>query len=150
MNTPKDPGNTDNNSVGPDEAELYEKIDELEHLITHKTENVAGRNSVEDIPILDDLVDPESDDFEDEDQKSTNAVDVLEEETRNLITPEQLDDLIGNVDEKLSGELDSLVNILKDTIKDSIMTEIKSQIESQIDNNMATDPKAGSNHEDNV
>jgi hypothetical protein len=49
---------------------------------------------------------------------------------QEYLSPEQLENIIDNVEEKLAGELDALVNILKDTIKDSIVREIKSQLEA--------------------
>ena len=50
------------------------------------------------------------------------------------VIEDQLDNLIGSLDERITGELDALVNILKDTVKDSILTELKTQLEQNLQN----------------
>ena len=47
------------------------------------------------------------------------------------ISDEHIAVLLENVEQKISGELDELVNILKDTIKDSIITELRSELKSE-------------------
>ena len=132
MTTPKDPHD---NADSPDKAELYDSIDELENLISSKAPNVNGENKGPVIPVLDDVIDPETTEFDDDDDyydlPDMDHEDTAEDLPQNQFTPDQVDKLINTMDEKLSGELDALVNILKDAIKESIITEIKSQLDSQ-------------------
>jgi type I site-specific restriction-modification system R (restriction) subunit len=74
--------------------------------------------------VLDEAIDPDDIYFEDEDFPS-------QDEPDNSISRDQLAHLIDNMEQKLTGELDELVHILKDAIKDSIITEIKAQLEEQ-------------------
>jgi len=64
------------------------------------------------------------------------------------MTRDRLNNLIGSMDKRITGELDALVNILKDSIKDSILTEIKSQLEHDLENppseNSDSDNQTGS------
>ena len=134
MNEPKDTNYEDDDS--PDESELYDSIDELENLIADHAGNSNGQTDTS-IPVLDDVVDPDIQEFDNDDDEYIDMdipePDVMSgDQTQNLITSEQLDRIIGSMDEKLSGELDELVSILKDAIKESIITEIKSQLDNEI------------------
>ena len=119
-----------------DEIELHSSIEELENLLADKEVTI---NTHPAIPVLDEEVDPD-DDYPEADELD----DVLEPEVAQQggpdISQEQLQLLIDNLEEKLTGELDALVNILKDAIKDSIITEIKSQLENHTANGSNTKP----------
>src|SRR5690606_11074212 len=83
------------------------------------------------IPVLDDAIDP--DEFYDEDHHLAESIETDGGEPGNhgSISRDELESLIENMEQKLTGELDELVHILKDAIKDSIMTEIKTQLEDR-------------------
>ena len=97
---------------------LDKKIDELESLIDSTTsdENRQQLNNADNIsgqiPILDELVTP--DDY----------LDVADQEPH-------MQDLADRVQEKLTTELDEIVNVLKVTLKETIMTELKGQIKKE-------------------
>lgn len=133
MTTPKD-SDVDQKPAGKnDDPELYDSIDELDNLISNKTTKTRSQNTGQSIPVLDDLVGPDNMDIEDEelDEPEFSIPGNFPEDTpQNNISTDQLEQIIGSVDEKLSQDLDELVNILKDTIKDNIITEIKSQLET--------------------
>lgn len=130
MTTPKSPA-----QHGPplktEPAALDNTINELEGLITDKASVPQDQTGTAGIPILDEIIEPAGEDYIDDMEKLLSP-DKLTEPTpqQEHISQEQLDNIIGNVEEKLAGELDVLVNILKDTIKDSIMSEIKTQLET--------------------
>jgi type I site-specific restriction-modification system R (restriction) subunit len=104
------------------ETELGSSIEELESLIADKATVTINTHPA--IPVLDEAIDPDDIYFEDEDFPS-------QDEPDNSISRDQLAHLIDNMEQKLTGELDELVHILKDAIKDSIITEIKAQLEEQ-------------------
>lgn len=106
--------------------DLDRSIDELEQLISEK-DHIYYDN----IPVLEDEVDPDNyePDLIDEDISWKEELD----EPEAGLTQEQLELLIGSMDQRISGELDELVSILKDAIKESIITEIKTQLSSQGD-----------------
>lgn len=111
------------------EAELSSSIEELESLIDDKA--VVTINTHPAIPVLDDAIDP--DEFYDGDQLLAESIesDSGEPGNHDSISRDELESLIENMEQKLTGELDELVHILKDAIKDSIMTEIKTQLEDR-------------------
>ena len=97
-------------------AILSRKIEELEQLLERAKESQNNKN----IPILDDLVE-----YQDESvikQPTSQA-------TNQPISTANLDTLLEEIESKIAGELDTLVEILKDTIKDSVMTEIKTRLD---------------------
>ncbi len=54
------------------------------------------------------------------------------------LSEDQIEQLAGKMNQRISGELDELVTILKDAIKDSILTEIKTletDVRKKTDNN---------------
>ena len=97
---------------------LNKKIDELESLIDSTTsdENRQQLHNADNInrqiPILDELV--TADDYQDH----------VEQEP-------QIQDLADRVQEKLTTELDEIVDVLKVTLKETIMTELKGQIKKE-------------------
>lgn len=131
MTTPKSPARPSGPSLKPDTAPLNDTINELEVLITDKAGAPREKTGTTNIPILDEIIDPEQTDYIDDMESLLNQEKSPEPPAaQEYITPKQLENIIVNVEEKLAGELDALVNILKDTIKDSIMSEIKTQLES--------------------
>ena len=130
MTTPKPPAQhgppLKTGSVG-----LNDTINELDGLITDKASVPQEKTGATGIPVLDEIIEADSGDYIDDMEMLLNqekSPEVLPQQ--EYISHEQLEIIIGNVEEKLASELDALVNILKDTIKDSIMTEIKTQLES--------------------
>lgn len=124
MTVSKYPAHTNQETNDTKDIELNNTIDELENLITDKTASGNAEDQV--IPVLDEVIDPDS--MEDD------LYEVMNPRPQSLsmqsdIFEEQLDNLIGSMDERITGELDALVNILKETIKDSILTELKSRLE---------------------
>ena len=110
---------------------LNETINELEGLITDKASIPQDKTGNGGIPVLDEIIDVGGTDYIDDMEMLLNPEKLADDTSLpEHISPEQLEIIIGNVEEKLAGELDALVNILKDTIKDTIMTEIRTQIES--------------------
>lgn len=108
---------------------LEHTIDELENLIADR-----GRLAKTDIPVLEDVIDPDLFDDNAEDDSFSDWLEAAGSDNDELadshFSQEQIELLIGKMDARISGELDELVNILKDAIKDSIITEIKTQLES--------------------
>lgn len=118
---------------------LENSIEELDNLISDK-----GRIEQDSIPVLDDIIDPETY-VEDEPVEPVSdwaemrdSEDTGDEE--HGLSHEQIEMLVGKMDQRISGELEELVNILKDALKDSIITEIKTQLESNSRENPAEDP----------
>lgn len=121
-----------------DEKEKYresltEKIKELETLLASKkqaresvpvlNESPPGEKTDQgDIPILDELV--TSDEY---------SGDAVEHTDIRGLTDEQLKQLIDNIEHKLTGELESLVQTLKSTVKESILDELKTTLEEPAD-----------------
>lgn len=130
MTTPKPPARP-GLSRKPDTTALNNTINELENLITDKAGAAREKTGNTGVPVLDDLIDPEeTESMEDLDQLLQQSRPTDHPAPLEYITHEQLEQIIDNVEEKLAGELDALVNILKDTIKDSIMNELKTQLDS--------------------
>ena len=73
------------------------------------------------IPILDELVSAEDPDDEQPDPEVPSA------------TAEQLIDLINNIENRLTDELETLVSTLKSTMKESIINELKTKLEIPAD-----------------
>ena len=127
MTVSKYPAHTNQEMNGKKEIELDNSIDELENLISDKTGNASEKADKTIIPVLDEVIDPDNIDD-----------DIGEYMNLQPATPqtgkyeEQLDNLMGNLDERIAGELDALVNILKDTVKDTILTELKTQLEQNL------------------
>jgi hypothetical protein len=127
MTTAKHPAQQGPHPKDPDK--LSESIDKLENLISQTPATQTGDARDQAIPVLEDMVDPESSEFLEEGElPGSDATDGKAEGAH--LPPEALDDLITGVAEKLAGELDSLLNILKDTLKDSITAEIRNHFET--------------------
>jgi len=111
---------------GITEADIGESIDELEDLIA---ETKMPPKLYGDIPVLNDIVDPDEAKKYAQEESSTAATTAI----NNIedISFEKLNDLVDTVDRKLSSELDSLVDLLKDTIKDSIIDELKQELKKE-------------------
>ena len=91
---------------------LKEKLEELESLID-KEDNDTEPNRIE-VPVLDELVD-ESDFVEHADENNVEEIE------------EQIVELAEKLEDKFSGELDQLVNLLKSNMKNSIIEELRQQ-----------------------
>jgi len=114
-----------------DSGALNDTIKELEGLISDKASVPQEQTGTTGIPVLDEIIDPDGTDYIDDMEMLLNQEHLTDPPSQQeAISPEQLENIIGNVEEKLAGELDALVTILKDTIKDSIMSELKTQLES--------------------
>lgn len=132
------------------EFPLDSSIKELENLIADKS-----RIHPEDIPVLDEVVDPDLFDEDEpietiidwpDDEGIPQSEDSLSEDREQGFSQEQIEMLVGKMDERITGELDELVNILKSAIRESIMTEIKTQLESRAAENPGdSDDLSGSN-----
>ena len=131
MTTPKPPAQH-GLPLKSDPAGLVDTIKELDGLITDKASVPQEKTGTTGIPVLDEIIEPDSGDYiEDMEMLLTREKLMETPPQQEHISHEQLEIIIGNVvKEKLANELDALVNILKDTIKDSIMTEIKAQLET--------------------
>lgn len=108
---------------------LDESIDELENLIAEKS-----RIDRDDIPVLDEVIDP---DMLDEAALSEPFIEWLDEpgagttdSSEQGLSQEQIEMLVGKLDQRIAGELDELVSILKGAIRETIITEIKTRLES--------------------
>jgi len=137
MTTPKYPARP-----GPqfktDTGVLHDTLNELEGLITNKASLPQEGTG---IPVLDEIIDPAETDYIDDMEILLNQEQATDTPPQQEpLSHEQLENIIGNVEEKLAGELDALVNILKDTIKDSIMSEIKSQLETGLNKTKTSKP----------
>jgi hypothetical protein len=140
MTTPKFPARP-GPSLKPDSAALHDTINELEVLITDKASVPQDNTGNTDIPILDEIIEPEDTNYIDDMEMLLHQEKLTEPPTQQEhISHEQLEKIISNVEGKLAGELDALVNILKDSIKDSIMSEIKTQLESSLNKTRTENP----------
>ena len=111
---------------------LTDRIAELEALLArNKTERepvpvleetaALNEDPDEDIPILDELVPAEDADVGQLETESPSA------------TAEQLLDLINNIENRLTDELETLVGTLKSTMKESIINELITRLEAPAD-----------------
>ncbi len=131
MTTPKIPPLIKHPPHPAGSIELSESIDKLEHLITDTSPVLSDLHTDTMIPVLDDVIDHDN-------LIHTNHPEIeyagmtIPDGGTDSISPDQIENLVHNVEEKIAGELDTLVNILKDTIKDSIMTELKNQLETEV------------------
>lgn len=112
---------------GITEADIAESIDELEDLIA---ETKMPPKLYGEIPVLNDIVDPDEAKKYAQEESSTSATTAI----NNIedISFEKLNELVDTVDRKLSSELDSLVDLLKDTIKDIIIDELKQELRKEV------------------
>ena len=131
MTVSKYPAHTNQEMNSKKEIELDNSIDELENLISDKAGNGTGHTEEHVIPVLDEVIDPDSIDDDIDEFMNLQPTSLS---MQSGIFEDQLDNLIGTMDERITGELDTLVNILKDAIKDSILTELKSQLEHNLTN----------------
>ena len=98
-------------------AELTDKISELESLVDlDSLQNGVKGDGITVIPILDELVTPD-------DNNETSSGEDEKDEYEH-----QIEDIADKVEQKLSSELDEIVNLLKGNLKDSIMHELHDQI----------------------
>lgn len=105
------------------DTDIVESIDELESLIE---ETDMPPKLLDEIPVLNDIVDPAEATGYTPDGSSTAAVTTTDK--IDDIPIERLNELVDTVDRKLSSELDSFVDLLKDTIKTSIIDELKEEL----------------------
>jgi len=110
-------------NAGITETDIVESIDELESLIE---ETDTPPKLQDEIPVLNDIVDPAEAIEYTQDESSTAAATTINK--IEDIPLERLNALVDTVDRKLSSELDSYVDLLKDTIKTSIIDELKEEI----------------------
>jgi len=102
------------------EYPLEDSINKLETFIDqtgHEQVPVLSEGSVQDIPILDEVIDNEE-----QQPAGTDAA--------PAVTEEQLLGLIDNLELRLTGVLETLVNSMKDEMIDSISEEVKTQMDS--------------------
>ena len=105
------------------DTDIVESIDELESLIE---ETDMPPKLLDEIPVLNDIVDP-ADATGNAHGESSTAI-VTTTDKIDDIPIERLNELVDTVDRKLSSELDSFVDLLKDTIKTSIIDELKEEL----------------------
>lgn len=129
MAIPKQPVPPETKTKDTNDIELNNSIDELENLISGKSGKSTGNADDNIIPVLDEVIDPDEMEV-DFDEYMHLQPQSLPSQPGNI--QDELDDLIGSLDERITGELDALVNILKETVKDSILTELKAQLEQNL------------------
>jgi gas vesicle protein len=117
--------NDKQDDTGITEADIAGSIDELEDLIA---ETKLPPKLYGEIPVLNDIVDPDEAKKYAQEESSTAPATINNIED---IPFEKLNKLVDTVDRKLSSELDSLVDLLKDTIKDSIIDELKQELKKE-------------------
>ncbi len=122
MTIPKDPALPDEGVPEDAKANLGESINELEKLITDTRHESVKDN---DIPILDELVEPD--------------IENINEQSGTHLTKGQLSDLVNTIDNKLTDELTELLEILKENIKDSILDEINTKLQTKDKNSIPPD-----------
>lgn len=127
------------------EKELGSSIEELESLIADKATVTINTHPA--IPVLDDVIDPDDIYSEDEDFPVSTPHELVNGEPDDSISRTQLAKMIDNMEQKLTGELDELVSILKDAIKDSIISEIKNQLNEEHKNHLPVTNPANSEGE---
>ncbi len=128
--------------MGIAETDIVESIDELENLIE---ESDMPPKVHDEIPVLNDIVDP-TEASGDAHGESSTAADTT---TNNIedIPLEKLNEMVDKVDRKLSSELDSFVDLLKDTIKTSIIDELKEELKKGA-TQMESDPSESDSSDD--
>jgi hypothetical protein len=103
-------------------SELTEKIDELEALlIEHREPADPGPSRVvhtsSGIPILEDL-------FEHDEPDDYPELPFDDDEQEDEPTHERLEQIAGDLEQKLTHELDEIVNLLKVNMRESILNEL--------------------------
>ncbi len=109
-------------------AELTEKIDELEALlIEHREPADPGPSRVvhtaSGIPILEDL-------FEQDEPEDYPDLPFDDNEEDDEPTHERLEQIAGDLEQKLTHELDEIVNLLKVNMRESILNELQILLKS--------------------
>jgi len=113
--------------TGSKEADITESIDELESLIVEPKilPKLHGK-----IPVLNDVVDAaEARRYAQAITASTNSNPADQTESFPV---DRLNELVDSADQKLSNELDTLVDLLKGSIKDGIIDELKEQLKNEV------------------
>ena len=110
------------------EADIAESIDELDILIA---ETSLPPKPQAEIPVLTDVIDPAEARRYAQPETSIKSSGTLDDKTEDF-SIDRLNKLFDTVDQKLSNELDSLVDILKDTIKGCIIDELKEPLKKEI------------------
>ena len=113
--------------TGIKEADITESIDELESLIV---ETKIPPKLQGEIPVLNDVVDSaEARRYAQAITASTNSNPA--DKTENFPI-DRLNELVDSADQKLSNELDALVDLLKGSIKEGIIDELKEQLKNEV------------------
>ena len=124
MAIPKTPVGTDKTLRDNHTDSLGDSINKLDHLIKGTDAEHSTQQNIQ-IPVLDDIV-----------EKDDSELKIAQRTSMNAITPQQLSELVDDIEVKLTEELDALVDLLKDTIKDNIMDEIKTQLNAGFTKNI--------------
>lgn len=126
MTIPNDPDVPEDDLQNNGQTDLGESIDQLEQLIDD-AKNANIKDYDDNIPILDELV---------------MADDITSDEYTGIISNVKMSELANTIDEKLTDELNALLDILKSSIKDSIIEEINTRMAT-------TDKHTNNPHKDN-
>jgi hypothetical protein len=121
------------------QSELTEKIDELEALlIEHREPADPGPSRVvhtaSGIPILEDL-------FEHDESDDYPELPFDDDEDDDEPTHERLEQIAGDLEQKLTHELDEIVNLLKVNMRESILNELQILLKSDTLKNTDDDGK---------
>lgn len=121
------------------QSELTEKIDELEALlIEHREPADPGPSRVvhtaSGIPILEDL-------FEHDEPDDYPELPFDDDEEDDEPTHERLEQIAGDLEQKLTHELDEIVNLLKVNMRESILNELQILLKSDTLKNTDDDGK---------
>ena len=121
------------------QSELTEKIDELEALlIEHREPADPGPSRVvhtaSGIPILEDL-------FEQDESDDYPELPFDDNEDDDEPTHERLEQIAGDLEQKLTHELDEIVNLLKVNMRESILNELQILLKSDTLKNTDDDGK---------
>ena len=145
------------------EKALDEKINELESLLSSKETEIEEQEHA--LPVLDELVDYETESVLSKSRTATVPVDneatipefknmALEDFHIPEVMPEpaaeetqHLELILQQMENRISSELDNLMDDLKTTLKENLMSELKSTLESKSGNSpniQKNDPKSES------
>lgn len=129
-------------------SQLNDKIDELDELLENKAELKVSKPPLN-IPVLDEMIDYRQESVL-RNVPPKAVVEATMNKDANIISEEQISLVLDKMENKLVGELDSLVDELKNSIKDNLLTDIKTQLRSDSNHEKKTqDEQNNSSDTDN-
>lgn len=113
----------------PDKSALTDRIAELEALLIAQRETAnAEPQTAAGVPILDELITDEEDDYPELPLFEDEAEDLIEDHDPRIAQ------IADELEQKLTRELDEIVNLLKTNMRESIINELQTLLHNEPDN----------------